>query len=292
MDNHIKEVQGSGKTPYQLNLKEVTCTCRDFTMRRRHKQIGDEGRLCKHLRQFADEINNTQTDDDGKVRYPREKFFKVIETITQARNLFTENDGIGRIEPCGSYRRKKRMLHDLDVVVECHDLGQLNKFFDFLIELGAVKLWRGDKKFSCKIHDLQVDFLITDDISYPFAVLHFTGSKSHNIKLRGIAKRKGLGLNEYYFKGVPQRPANKIIYKTEEDIFKELGVEYVEPENRQLEVLNLNFNKMKKIVKIITLLMLLLILLNCISSREVQETYSKGGYPSYHPTHTKSLIEK
>jgi hypothetical protein len=51
-------------------------------------------------------------------------------------------------------------------------------------------------------------------------------------------------------------------------------------------------NKMKKIVKIITLLMLLLILLNCISSREIQETYSKGGYPSYHPTHNKSLIEK
>jgi len=49
---------------------------------------------------------------------------------------------------------------------------------------------------------------------------------------------------------------------------------------------------MKKMIKIITLLMLLLVLLNCISSREIQETYSKGGYPSYHPTHNKNLIEK
>jgi len=49
---------------------------------------------------------------------------------------------------------------------------------------------------------------------------------------------------------------------------------------------------MKKVVKIIILLTLLLVLLNCVSSREIQETYSKGGYPSYHPTHKKSLIEK
>ena len=45
---------------------------------------------------------------------------------------------------------------------------------------------------------------------------------------------------------------------------------------------------MKKVIKITILLTLLLVLVGCVSGREVQETYSKGGYPSYHPTHKKT----
>jgi DNA polymerase (family 10) len=74
-----------------------------------------------------------------------------------------------------------------------------------------------------------VDLRVVEDKQYPYALLYFTGSKEHNTALRGIAKDKGLKLNEYgLFRGEKLIPC-----QDEADIYKALGMEYIPPELRE-----------------------------------------------------------
>jgi DNA polymerase (family 10) len=88
----------------------------------------------------------------------------------------------------------------------------------------------GETKSSVRTKDdVQVDCRVVEQKSFGAALLYFTGSKNFNIKLRQIAIRKGLKLNEY---GI-FRKENLVSGKTEEEMFKALGLPYVEPELRE-----------------------------------------------------------
>ena len=82
----------------------------------------------------------------------------------------------------------------------------------------------------------RIDILIADPTHYYFALLYFTGSYSFNIYMRKIAWKKGLSLSEYGFKDLKDNSKNIIdttdIIHSEEDIFKYLDMEYVEPHKR------------------------------------------------------------
>ena len=66
-------------------------------------------------------------------------------------------------------------------------------------------------------------------MSFPYALLYFTGSKEHNVRLRGIAKKKGWKLNEYgLFEGEKLIPC-----RDEAEIFRALGLSYIPPELRE-----------------------------------------------------------
>jgi len=68
-------------------------------------------------------------------------------------------------------------------------------------------------------------FRVVEEDSYGAALQYFTGSKGHNIHLRGIAKAKGLKINEYgVFKG-----KKKIAGKEEKEIYRSLGMSWIEP---------------------------------------------------------------
>ncbi|MEK7790190.1 MAG: DNA polymerase/3'-5' exonuclease PolX, partial [Deltaproteobacteria bacterium] len=76
---------------------------------------------------------------------------------------------------------------------------------------------------------MNADLRVVSDCEFPFALLYFTGSKEHNTEMRSIAKTKRLKLNEYgLFKGTKSIPC-----KNEEEIFKTLGLEFIEPELRE-----------------------------------------------------------
>ena len=77
--------------------------------------------------------------------------------------------------------------------------------------------------------DVQVDCRVEEEKSFGAALLYFTGSKNFNIKLRQLAIKKGLKINEY---GV-FRKDKFVCGKTEEEIFKILGMSYIEPELRE-----------------------------------------------------------
>ena len=104
---------------------------------------------------------------------------------------------IRQMEVAGSYRRGQETIGDLDIVAEA---DEPNEAMDRLGALGdvAAVLGRGDTKMSVRLHSgLQVDLRIVPAKSFGAALLYFTGSKQHNIVLRGMAKDRGLRINEY-----------------------------------------------------------------------------------------------
>lgn len=127
---------------------------------------------------------------------------------------------------CGSIRRKEKMVADIDVVVlnPTKDLATLE-----LIKTNEI-LVQGERKISFNILGIiQVDIMIAyDKAEFAPMTLHCTGSKWSNIKMRRKARDMGLKLNEYGLWSHGERePCH-----TEEDIYKHLGLAYVEPEQR------------------------------------------------------------
>jgi DNA polymerase (family 10) len=96
----------------------------------------------------------------------------------------------------------------------------------------AEKVARGENKVSVKLKNgMQVDVRILEKKSYGAALLYFTGSKPHNIVLRGIAKDKGWKLSEYALESA--KSGRWVAGRTEEEIYKKLGLAYIEPELRE-----------------------------------------------------------
>lgn len=147
------------------------------------------------------------------------------------KELKEKSDQIIDIETAGSTRRKKIKIGDIDILIAVKDKKDHN-LLAVIKELEPIKdiLLEGDTKISGRTTEgLQVDFRIVNEDEYPAALLYFTGSKYHNVKLRQIAKDKGYKLNEYgVFKG-----DKRIEASSEADIYKLLDLKYMEPEIRE-----------------------------------------------------------
>jgi DNA polymerase (family 10) len=134
-----------------------------------------------------------------------------------------------KISPAGSLRRMKEAVRDIDILISSNKPQNIMAAFIALADVKDV-VAKGPTKSSVLTKDnVQVDVRVVDELSYGASLMYFTGSKEHNIKLRQLAIKKGLKLNEYgLFKG------EKIIAgKTEEEIYKALGLSYIEPELRE-----------------------------------------------------------
>ncbi len=133
------------------------------------------------------------------------------------------------VEVCGSIRRKKEVVRDIDVLVAGTDYEHVASVFVSFPEVDEVLL-RGDTKTSCRLRSgIEADLRVVNEESFPYALLYFTGSKEHNVKLRGIAKKKGWKLNEYgLFED--ERPIRCL---NEAEIFRALGLSFVPPELRE-----------------------------------------------------------
>ncbi|MDY0169748.1 MAG: DNA polymerase/3'-5' exonuclease PolX [Thermoguttaceae bacterium] len=128
--------------------------------------------------------------------------------------------GLEQLEPAGSYRRRKDTVGDLDFLAVASQAG---KAMDRLAAYPgtAEVLVRGGTKMSIRVAPaLQVDLRIVPAESFGAAMQYFTGSKEHNVTLRGRAKKMGLKINEYgVFRGEEQ-----VAGRTEADVYAALGL--------------------------------------------------------------------
>lgn len=133
------------------------------------------------------------------------------------------------IEICGSIRRRKEVIRDLDILVAGGDREALSLAFTTLAGIEEIYL-TGDTKTSVRlISGIDADLRIVEPHEFPFALVYFTGSKEHNVRLRGIAKKLNLKLNEYgLFHG-----DNPVSADSEEHVYHRLGLDYVPPELRE-----------------------------------------------------------
>ncbi|HEX3998970.1 MAG TPA: helix-hairpin-helix domain-containing protein [Pirellulales bacterium] len=125
--------------------------------------------------------------------------------------------GVRQIEPAGSYRRGRETVGDLDFVVDAENGAAVMDRLAAFPEVAAV-LGRGDTKMSVRLlSGLQVDLRIVPKNSFGAALVYFTGSKQHNIVLRGLAKQRGLRINEYGVFRLPPGDKSAAAEKTDTD---------------------------------------------------------------------------
>jgi len=151
-----------------------------------------------------------------------------------------EVPGVRRVQYAGSLRRGRETIGDLDFLVAADDPEAVRERFTSFPSVTQV-LARGETKSSVRLESggvaLQADLRIVDESAYGAALLYFTGSKEHNVRLREMAIKKGLRLNEYgLFEGKEERPQDsgqKPLATEEEAIYQALGLPLIPPELRQ-----------------------------------------------------------
>lgn len=135
------------------------------------------------------------------------------------------------INPAGSLRRMKETIGDIDLLVGSHDNRLVMETF---LSLPLVKrvLVRGDTKSSILTGEgLQVDLRVVRPDEYGAALQYFTGSQSHNVRVREIGKKAGLKINEYGVFVV--NDDRRIAGETEEAVYESLGMVCPPPEMRE-----------------------------------------------------------
>jgi DNA polymerase (family 10) len=138
---------------------------------------------------------------------------------------------IDEISIAGSLRRMKETIGDLDILASSQNPEKVMNYFVKFRDVQRVLL-KGSTKTSVLLNDdIQVDLRVVSKESFGAALQYFTGSKEHNVKMRGLAIKKGYKLNEY---GLFDKENEKyIIGRRENEIYKKLGLEYIEPELRE-----------------------------------------------------------
>lgn len=161
-------------------------------------------------------------------RYPIADVIPIAKRILHSLKRFKS---VEKIEIAGSYRRKKKTVKDLDILIISKNPDAVMKAFTSMRGISKV-LARGMTKSVIRLDNgMHVDLRVVKASQWGAALLYFTGTKDFNIHLRRIALKKGWTLNEYSLSEVGN---GKIIAsKTEKAIFKKLGMKYVEPENRE-----------------------------------------------------------
>lgn len=146
-------------------------------------------------------------------------FLRTLERLPQVK----------KISVAGSLRRQKETVRDIDILVTSHLPQKVMQSFTGSALVKDI-LAQGETKSSVRTKDeVQVDCRVVEQKSFGAALLYFTGSKNFNIKLRQMAVKRGLKVNEYgVFRG-----KRFVAGRTEEEIFKLLGMSYIEPELRE-----------------------------------------------------------
>lgn len=157
------------------------------------------------------------------------KRFKLAVAEAEAEALvgFLRDDG--RVVVAGSYRRRRDTVGDLDILVTSDHgppAGDRLVGYDNVVEVVA----HGPTRTTVVLRSgLQVDVRAVPEESYGAALLYFTGSKAHNIALRGLANERNWKLNEYGLFSGKRRLAGA----TEEEVYQKLGLAYIPPELRE-----------------------------------------------------------
>src|SRR6056297_543151 len=138
---------------------------------------------------------------------------------------------VNQIDIAGSLRRRKDTIGDIDILVTSKQPEKIMNKFTHLPEVKEILAEGLTKSAILTQQNIHVDLRVVEPDSFGAALQYFTGSKAHNVRLREMAIKQGLKINEY---GVFQtKDDKKVAGKEEQEIYQKLGLPFIMPELRE-----------------------------------------------------------
>lgn len=251
LEQKITELVTTGELEYHKNLrKQFPDTLFDLFKipglgAKRIKQLFDELKIasldeleaaCKDgrldgLKGFGPKLQQNILEGIAFARQHSGRFLISTgrETAEYLLDHVKAHPSVIRAEIAGSLRRWKETVHDIDIVASSKDPAAL--MAHFVSVPGVVRVaGQGDTKSSVVFESgMSADLRVVSDDQFPYALMHFTGSKEHNIVMRQRAKDRGLKLSEY---GLFEGETNEAC-ADETAIYKRLDLPFIQPELRE-----------------------------------------------------------
>ena len=205
-EGKLQDLPGFGEKSEQ-NILKATQSAKRSSGRFKISTAEDEAQ------KFSAYITNTELS----------KAAAAVESVTPAGSLRRGRDTIGDVDLLVTMRPGREKQKDVDAVAE------------HILKYPGIDqtLAHGENKVSVLLgNGLQVDVRMLAKENFGAALLYFTGSKAHNVGLRGRALDMGWTLNEYALTTV--KGGKVVAGKTEEEIYAKLGLDYIEPELREM----------------------------------------------------------
>jgi DNA polymerase (family 10) len=159
--------------------------------------------------------------------------FLLSEALTLSERVLAYLKTIPSVTECetaGSLRRRKEVIHDIDIVVATKNAAKAVKEISHYEGISQV-LAQGSKKISVILKEgIQLDVRMVRPQEFGAALVYLTGSKAHNITIRERAVRMGYKINEY---GVFNKKGKCVASAREADVYKAIGLAYIPPEMRE-----------------------------------------------------------
>jgi DNA polymerase (family 10) len=164
----------------------------------------------------------------SEMRMPLGIAFPLSQSILQE---LMRVKGVLRAASAGSLRRMRETIGDLDFLIAAHEAGRVMDRFVSLSVVAEV-IAHGPTKSSVRLtNGAQADLRVIEPKQWGTALQYFTGSQAHNVRLREIAQKKGLSLNEYAI--TREKDGKEILCAEEAEVYRALGLPLIPPELRE-----------------------------------------------------------
>lgn len=145
--------------------------------------------------------------------------------------MLADLPGVEKTAVAGSLRRYQETIGDIDLLVAAQDSAQIMETFVNWPQVESVSGHGATKSSVVLLNGMQVDLRVLPPERWGTLLSYFTGSKNHNVRLRELALKQGLSLNEHAF--TPENGDPEILCDTEEKVYATLGLPYIIPTLRQ-----------------------------------------------------------
>lgn len=219
-------------------------------------KIAKQGKIAK-LESFGeksqqDVLRAFEEYAKGKTKTARMVLPYANELAKKMIDYLLKSKEVKEAHTLGSLRRKKSTVGDIDIAVSSKNpKGAIDHFTSYphterVIEKGtrtASILTSGGR---------QIDLMVENPAGFGALLQHFTGSKEHNVHLRELALKKGYSLSDYGVKKKDEKNPKLRLFKTEEDLYKFLGMKWIPPEIRENagEIELAQKNKLPRLIEI------------------------------------------
>ena len=198
-------------------------------------QAACESNEVQQLKGFAAKTEKSILDGIAIAAAANERIYwsDADELASSLRTHLEDCPAIKRLEFAGSYRRGRETVGDLDILVDSTDAHTVMAHFAKYTDLEQI-IVQGDTKMSIRVgNSFQVDLRVVEADAFGAALQYFTGSKDHNVELRGRARQLGLKINEYGVFQVDGEQETYIAGATEDEVYQALNLPCFAPEIRE-----------------------------------------------------------